>query len=128
MEIRKYNRIVKRLSVIFIATFIIVGIVSNSYVIMEIKKGNNPITMLSSYQIFSLLLGIFVYIPLMLAIHRYTRLANMKKAIWISKVILYYLIFSEAIMLFATAVEIWKRFLFNAFFCDGYRYLILPTA
>ena len=113
MEIQEYNRIVKRLSVIFIATFIIVGIVSNVYVLMELQSNNNPITMLSGYQIFTVLLGIAVYIPLMFTIHRYSRLANLKKAIWISRVVLCYLIFSEAIMLFATAVEIWKQF-----FCD----------
>ena len=110
METNQYKQIVKRLTIIFFVVFIIVSIICNVYVVSEMINQKDAIHMLSGYQVFSLLLGLFVYIPLMIAIHRYAQLANMKKATLCSKIALWYLAIYEVIALIVTGAEIWKRF------------------
>lgn len=69
----------KRLSIVWIVSFVIVGIVSNAYVLYQRTIiGVNPIRMLSSYQIISFLLIVLYFLPLLKAIIRYSKLAHMR--------------------------------------------------
>lgn len=111
MQKEQYTRKVKILCFIFLFVFCAVNIASNIYVISQIHNGHNPIVMLSGYQIFSLVIGIGVYIPLILAINRYAQLSQMRKTIIVSKIALCYLVIAETLMLILTIIEIIKRFL-----------------
>lgn len=110
METNVYKKKVKILSIIFLVIFIVINILANVYVIIEFKYNRNPIQMLSPYQLVSVLPGLVIYIPLMLTIRRYARLAEMKKAVRVSTGLLCYLFAAEAMAIIATVVEIVKRF------------------
>ena len=76
----QYRAKAKTLSIIWIASFIILGVISFIYIIYQRVVNNyNPITMLSGYQLFSLVIMLIYFMPMLLVIRRYSKLAHMTK-------------------------------------------------
>jgi len=83
-----YAKKSKRLFIIWILSNIGLNFFSNIYVLHEKKVNNyNPITMLSGYQIFVLLIMIFYFLPLLYHVVHFAKLAELKKLYIATKII-----------------------------------------
>lgn len=108
MKTKRYIARTKILIGVFLAIFISVWIFSTIYVIAEFRDGNNPITMLSEYQMFSLVVAMVVYMPLLFTICYNAKKACMRRMLMVFRVITCFFLLVTTIMLLTTFSEIIK--------------------
>ena len=77
-----------------------------------INVGNNPIEMLSTYQLFSLGIMLLYFLPLLLAVYRYCKLADMPRLQVVVRIVLIFLVIWLSVMILFTVLEIIKLFPF----------------
>ena len=76
----KYRKTARNLSIIWVVSYVLLGIISNIYTIYQRAINDyNPVTMLSGYQLLSLIIMLLYFIPMLFVICRYSKLAHMKK-------------------------------------------------
>jgi 4-amino-4-deoxy-L-arabinose transferase-like glycosyltransferase len=93
----------KILFVLWIISYIVVSFLSNVYVhYQKTVLGYNPISMLSGYQLFSLAIMVVYFIPLLLAVHHFSKLSQSDKLRKITLYILCFLCLYTAVLLFFT--------------------------
>lgn len=89
----EYKQKAKRLLTVWVVSYILLGILSNIYAIYQrVVNQYNPIAMLSKYQLFSLFIMIFYFLPLLFYVIRFAKLGGMKKLYRISRIV--FLLFS----------------------------------
>ncbi len=106
------KKIMKRLSVLWMTSFALLGIAEtvrkvNAAMVTSVYRGP---AILSGFQLFILFSVIFYFLPLLLAIHHYARLANSKRVIILVSVIMLVLSVWLVLALIETisaAIRIW---------------------
>ena len=96
----KYRKKARALSIVWIASYVLLGVISNIYTIYQRAVNDyNPITMLSGYQLFSLLVMLIYFMPMLLLVCRYSKLAHMNKLHRVAQIVFVF-------------IAIWTTFLF----------------
>lgn len=80
MDIYPKKKKTKYLCILWIVSFVVVAICSNTYVLYTIATtGISPITMLSAHQLFVLAISLLYFYPLLFLIHYHAKTATMRK-------------------------------------------------
>lgn len=107
MDIARYKTKAKCLLITWLVSVLVLAIGSNVYMIHMLNTtGKSPIYMLSGYQIFSLMIVAVYFIPMLLAIHHYAKLAQMKKTRVAARVLLSFYTIGAVLEFAMTILEI----------------------
>jgi len=89
MDTKKYRKAAITLGIIFlvISTAIFIGVYA--YIFAQLLNGYNPLSTFGGLHVFVLLVIPIIFIPLMITIRRFARLAKMKAFTVISTIILW---------------------------------------
>lgn len=87
MDISRKRKTTKCLFILWIVSFVIVAICSNTYVIYTmVTTGTSPITMLSTHQILILTICLFLFYPLLFLIYHNAKIAEMRRIMICAKI------------------------------------------
>lgn len=103
MNNETHKKIARRLFFLWVISYVVLGVLSNAYVLYQrVFVGYDPIHMLSGYQVFSLIIMIVYFIPLLLVVLHYAKISEMRKLCKITSVALGFTSIGTAIMLLFT--------------------------
>lgn len=113
MDTLKYKKKTRALLIVWLATYGIFNIASNVYYLYQkTVVGYNPLVLLSGYQIFSLIIMLVYFLPMLIAAYHYSKKANMPRVRTVTGIVLGLLGLWLLMMIVCT---IWAIFSSNAY-------------
>jgi hypothetical protein len=105
----KMKKRAKILSIIWLISYVVVGIFSGIYITASnVAYGINPLSMLSNYQLFVLVIVAVYFLPLLCAVHFCARKAEMAKLASMSRVVFVFLLIWTLALGIFTLISLFK--------------------